>query len=398
MALSDLTIKSLKPASKAKKYADGDGLFLFITPSGTKSWRFRYRNIAGIEKGITFGIYPEVSLQTARIKRFEAKQLLSNGKDPSFEKREQKRIFRFNASNQFKSVAEEWFDLNKERWAKKYQVKVWNRLTKYAFPVIGSKPINEVSGLEILEEIIRPIERKGKTETTHKLLQNCSAIFRLALLTKRVNYNPLADLKGILKVHRPKSLPAIHINQLPKLLAALDIHKTAPINKLAIKLLLLTFTRTSELRQAKWDYFDFEKRLWTIPAELMKMRREHLVPLSKQALKVLIELKKISRDSEYLFPSRNKIKNPFMNENVINNILQDMGYKDRMVGHGFRSLASTTLNELGYSSDVIEKQLAHEERNAVRKAYNRAQYLPQRFKMVQFWADHIDKIMSKSNK
>ncbi len=395
MLLSDRTIKSLQPASKAKKYADGEGLFLFVNSNGTKSWRFRYRNVAGIEKELTFGVYPEISLLEARTKKIEVRKLIRAGKDPIADKKEKKLIAVYAAGNTFQGVATEWFNLNKDKWTNKYSLKIWSRLEKYVFPKIGDKAISQVTGLEILETIIRKLEKEGKTESSHKLLQNCSAILQLAFLTKRVPYNPLIGLRGVLKPHKTKGFPTIKIDELPDFLHRLEQHETSYLYKLAIEMLLLTFVRQGELRKAKWEYFNFEKKLWCIPAEMMKTRQEHIVPLSKQSLKVLKLIKDITGDSAYLFPTKNKIKHPYMNENVINNIIRSLGYKDKLVGHGFRSLASTTLNELGYSSDVIEKQLAHSERNKSRAAYNRAKYLPQRIEMMQFWADYIDTIIYK---
>lgn len=393
MTLTNLKIEKITPSSRARKYADGGGLYLHVSPNGKKHWRLRYRFL-GKENVISAGTFPDVSLGEARVRRNEVKSLLKQGKNPTYEKKEQIRVAKYNAGNSFSAVAAEWFDLNKDSWTEKYSKKVWSRMENYVFPVIGDKPIGEVSGLEILEDIIRKIEKKGKTETSHKLLQNCAAIFRLAFLTKRVAYNPLTDLRGVLKAHRAKPFPAIKINELPEFLNKLDEIDTSKQNKLSIRMLLLTFVRQGELRRAKWEYFDLEKKLWIIPAELMKMRQEHIVPLSNQLIALLNELKTISGGTGYLFPTKNKIKYPYMNENVINDILHKMGYKDRLVAHGFRSLASTTLNELGYPSDIIEKQLAHEERNQVRKAYNRAEYLPQRIEMMQGWADHIDTVLS----
>ncbi len=399
MTLTNLKIEKITPALKPRKYADSEGLYLQVNPNGTKCWRLKYRFL-GKEKVLAVGTYPEISLLEARNKRHEAKNLIREGKDPNLEKQEKVRIAKYNAYNKFSAVALEWFNLNKDSWTEKYSKKVWSRMENYVFPVIGNKPISEVSGLEILEGIIRKIERQGKTETSHKLLQNCAAIFRLAFLTKRVPYNPLTDLRGVLKSHRAEPFPTIKIAELPEFLCRLEKFDTALQNKLAIKMLLLTFVRQGELRRAKWEYFDFEKRLWIIPAELMKMRQEHIVPLSDQLIALLEQLKTISGDSDYLFPTKNKIKYPYMNENVINDILKNekMGYKGKLVAHGFRSLASTTLNELGYPSDIIEKQLAHEERNQVRKAYNRAEYLPQRIEMMQGWADHIDLMLSENKK
>jgi integrase len=388
MTLSHLKIENLQPVSKPKKYADGEGLFIQVNPNGTKCWRLKYYFL-GNEKILSLGVFPHVSLVQARAKRNEAKQLISEGKDPNNEKKEQIRTAKYNASNQFSSVALEWFELNKDKWTPKYASKVKNRLETYVFPVIGLKPINEVTGLKILDDIIRKLESKGHTETAHKLLQNCAAIFRLAFLTRRVPFNPLSDIRGVLKPHRTTSFPTIRIHQLKDFMQQIEACNTRQLNKLAIKMLVLTFVRQGELRKAKWEHFDLNKKLWYIPAELMKMRQEHIVPLAHQTIELLKEIKLHSGNSEYLFPTKNKIKHPYMNENVINDVIKKTEYRGKIVAHGFRSLASTTLNELGFAPDVIEKQLAHSERNHVRAAYNRAQYLPQRIEMMQNWADYV---------
>jgi integrase len=392
MTLTNLKVEKIKPSSKPKKYADDGGLYLHVYPNGSKYWRLRYRYL-GKENTISAGTFPEVSLADARNKRQEVKTLLRQGKDPSSEKKEQIRTAKYSASNQFSSVAIEWFELNKDKWTPKYASKVKNRLETYVMPVIGYKPINEVSGLEILDDIIRKLERKGHTETAHKLLQNCAAIFRLAFLTRRVPFNPLSDIRGVLKPHKTTSFPTIRIHQLKDFMQQIDECQTSTLNKLAIKMLVLTFVRQGELRTAKWEHFDLDKKLWYIPAELMKMRQEHIVPLAHQTIELLKGIKSLSGNSEYLFPTKNKIKHPYMNENVINDVIKKTEYSGKIVAHGFRSLASTTLNELGIAPDIIEKQLAHSERNQVRAAYNRAQYLPQRIEMMQQWADYIDSII-----
>jgi integrase len=395
MSLSEVVVRNLKPAEKARKYADSEGLFLFVNPTGTKSWRFRYRYL-GKEQELTFGTYPELSLLDARTKRLETRKLLATGKDPLAEKKEVKRIAIQNAKNTFKEIAKEWHELNKDNWSARHGIKILHRLEQHVFPVIGHKPIKEIDALDVLDNIIRVIEKNGHTEMSHRILNYCSAIFRLALLTKRVTYNPLADMRGILKPHKTKHYPTIKISGLPAFMQKLEAYNAPILHKLAIKMLLLTFVRSGELRKAKWEYFNFEKKLWCIPAELMKMRQEHIVPLADQTINLLHEIKKHSGGSEYLFPTRNVIKYPYMNENVINNIIKSkaMGYKGKLVAHGFRSLASTTLNELGVSPDVIEKQLAHEEQNKVRAAYNRAEYLQERTKMMQAWANYVDSIIN----
>jgi integrase len=396
MQLSDIAIKRLKPEEKAKKYADGEGLFLYVSPTGSKSWRFRYRDFTGAELEITFGKYPEIGLQDARKKRFEARQLLELGKDPKQERKEKERQVQLMLANRLEEVAKEWFDISFDHCTPKHRQKVWNSLRNHVLPKFGKRPITSIEALEFLNEIIRPIERIGNTDLAHNLLCYGNNIFRFAVITKRLPYNPLADLRGILKPHKRKHLPSFSIGDVPEFLEALDAFKADEIRKIAVKMLLLTFVRTKELRQAEWTHFDFGNKLWVIPKEIMKMRNEHIVPLSKQVIALLETLKKLSGDNKYLFPPINVIKHPFMNENAITNILKhkDMGYKGRIVGHGFRSLASTTLNELGwYHPQVIEKQLAHEETNKVKAAYNRAQYLPQRTELMQKWADYIDSII-----
>lgn len=396
MKLSEITIKNLKPELKGKKYADGEGLFLYVTPKGAKSWRFRYRDFTGEEQEIIFGTYPVKGLQDARKERFEARQLLQNGIDPKQHKKEKELQARLSLANTLKEVAKEWHEITHTDCSDKHRNKVWNCLSKHVFHKVGNHPISSIDALMFLNEIIRPLERLGKTEIAHNVLNYCSNIMRFSVITKRIPYNPLADLKGVLKPHRTQHFPAITIEEVPEFLNKLDNVHAPEQRKLAIRMLLLTFVRTKELRNAKWEQFDFDKKLWVIPKEIMKMKNEHIVPLSNQTLELLKRLKVLAHGSDYVFPSRNNIKSPFMHENAITDILkhEGMGYKGRMVGHGFRSLASTTLNELGwYHPQIIEKQLAHEETNKVKAAYNRAQYLPQRTELMQRWADYIDSVV-----
>lgn len=398
MSLTELKIRNLKPETKAKKYSDGNGLYLQINPSGTKCWRFKY-SWFDKERVLSIGTYPEVSLQMAREKRHDARMMLRENKDPCTEKKEARRLAKFNSDNSFETVAKEWFELNRHKWTPEHANRVWNRLDNHAIPIIGKRPISEIHSLEILEDVIRRIEKKDskgreRTETSHRVLQTCGAVFRFGILTRRLSYNPVQDLRGALKPHRRTHYPTIQIDEVPEFLKRLNAYRTSDLNKLAIKILMLTFVRQGELRQAMWKHIDFDRKIWRIPAHLMKMREEHLVPLSRQSLELIGNVQKISGDSEYLFPTQNKIKHPIMSENLINDIIKDIGYQGRLVAHGFRSLASTTLNELGYTPDVIERQLAHAERNSVRAAYNRAEYLPKRIAMMQDWADYIDGLKS----
>lgn len=388
MLLTDIKIQKAKPQDKPYRLKDGEGLFLLIHPNGGKYWRFRYF-FAGKEKVLALGTYPEVSLLDARDKRLVARKQVAAGIDPGAKKKQEKRQAAFNAENTLQSVAEEWFKTNKPIWTPDHAARLWRRIEANIFPELGARPISEIKSLELLD-VIRKVEKRGATELSHRLLHSCSVIFRYAVVTGRVTYNPAQDLKGALVPHRAESHPTIQAKELPDFFEKLEKVETSSQNKLAIRLLMLTFVRTGELRQAKWADVDFEAKEWRLPAHTTKMRDMHIVPLSKQTTRILKELKPITGWSELLFPSQQRQRHPMMSENTINHVLRKMGYKDKLVGHGFRALASTTLNEHGFRPDVIERQLAHAERNKVRAAYNRAEYMPERIKMMQWWADHLD--------
>jgi integrase len=363
-----------------------------VTPGGSRYWRYKYR-FHGKEKLLALGVYPAVSLLEAREKRLAAYKLLQDGIDPAAQKQDDKRQAAFKAENSFESVAEEWYRTNRNKWTDEHAERLWRRLMLHALPYIGKKPIGDIKALELLE-VIRRIEKHDKTETSHRLLQTCNAIFRYAVLIGRIEYNPANDLKGVLKPHKTENYPALKPRELPEFLSKLAVTETTALNKLAIRMLLLTFVRQGELRQSKWEDFDFAAKEWHIPAEIMKMRERHIVPLARQTLALLAELKPISGQGEYLFPSQQRRRHPIMSENTINKVLCKMGYQGRLVGHGFRSIASTILNEQGFRPDLIEKQLAHAERNKVRAAYNRAEYLAERHKMMQDWADYLCKTVN----
>ncbi|MEQ1790579.1 MAG: site-specific integrase [Rickettsiales bacterium] len=256
-------------------------------------------------------------------------------------------------------------------------------------PILENRPISDISALELLE-ILQKLEKAGKTETTHKLLQNCRGIFQRAVITKRASYNPAFDLQGVLKPHITKHYPTIGHNQLPDFLEKLEEVKTTEINRLAVKILMHSFVRTGELRKSKWADVNFKSGEWFFPADIMKNRLPHIVLLSKQLIELLRQLQRITGNSEYLLPSQNLQKNPIMSENTINSVIHDMGYKGELVGHGFRAMASTILNERGFNPDAVEVQLAHKCSNKVRAAYNHAQYLPERRQMMDWWGDFIE--------
>jgi integrase len=266
---------------------------------------------------------------------------------------------------------------------------LWCRVEANILPELGNCSISEIKSLELLDAL-RKVEKRGATELSHRLLQTCGVIFRYAVLTGRAEYNPTIDLRGALMPHKAESHPTIAAKELPKFFGKLTEVETSPQNKIAIRLIMHTFVRQGELRQAKWEDIDMEAKEWRLPAHTTKMRDLHIVPLSKQSLRLLKQLKELTGHGELLFPSQQRRKHAMMSENTINHVLRKMGYKDKLVGHGFRALASTTLNEMGFRPDVIERQLAHAERNKVRAAYNRAEYLEDRKKMMQHWSDFLE--------
>lgn len=397
MALTETSIRALKPSGKAQKVYDTGGLYLSITPSGAKSWRFKYR-MFGKEKKLALGNYPLITLKEARLKRDEAKKQLLSGIDPSAQRQADKRMAALSASNSFKAIAEEWHKTNKAKWTERHASVLLRRLELHIFPHIGHRPVKEIKPMEVLDAI-RRIEKRKATHLSHRLLQVCKLIFRYAIVTERAEYNAAADLQGALVAHKEKHYPTLKAKELPQFIEALDAVKTTVQNKLAVRLLLHTFMRQGELRHSKWADINWDHKEWYIPAENTKMRDSHLVPLSSQALTLLNELRALTGWSSYLFPSQQRQKNPVISENTINVVIKRMGYEGKIVGHGFRALASTILNEHGFKPDVIERQLAHAERNKVRAAYNRAEYLPDRRKMMQWWSDYLQAAenISKSN-
>ena len=391
ISLSDAKVRNAKPRTKRYKIADGDGLFLFVMPSGGKYWRLRYF-FAGKEKLLALGVYPEVSLADARERRAQAKKILAAGNDPGEVKKEAKRILIQQHENTFEVVALEWHENRLGKWTPEHAKKILKRLETHVFPRIGSRPIADVNTAELLS-VMRKIEEHG-AEIAHRLLQVCGQVFTYAVVTQRVSINPAVSLRGALKPVVKNNHAFVKPNELPEYLKKLDAYDGALQTKLALKFLLLTFVRTGELRGAAWSEIDFDKAEWRIPAERMKMRDPHIVPLSLQALAILQELQPITGNWVHVFPNQHKPSGQ-MSENTILYALYRMGYHSRATGHGFRSTASTVLNENEFPPDVIERQLAHSERDKVRAAYNHAQYLPERRKMMQWWADYLDEVAAK---
>ena len=391
MSLSDAKVRNAKPRPKQYKIADGEGLFLLIMPNGSKYWRLRYF-FADKEKLLALGVYPDVTLADARDRRSQAHKALAAGNDPGEVRREAKRAVIQKHENTFESVAREWHQNRLSKWTPEHAKKILKRLETHVFNRIGTHPIADITTADLLS-VMRKIEEHG-AEIAHRLLQICGQVFLYAVVTQRASINPAASLRGALKPAVKRNHAYIKPNELPEYLQKLHAYDGSFQTKLALRFLLLTFVRTGELRGAEWSEIDFDKAEWRIPAERMKMRDPHFVPLSRQAVAVLRELHLSTGQWRFVFPNQHK-PSGCMSENTMLYALYRMGYHSKATGHGFRSTASTVLNEHGFSTDVIERQLAHGERDKVRAAYNHAQYLPERRKMMQWWADYLDEVAAK---
>jgi len=385
MALNDTQIRNLKPKEKAFKLADGGGLYLHVTPAGGKLWRLKYR-YNGKEKTLSLGQYPRLPLADARSKALAAKRQLDEGIDPSLAKRQEK--YRQNKS--FGVVADEWWHAKKDKWSEGHADLVWSRLEKNILPWMKNRPIPEITTRELLE-VLRKIEKRGAVETARRIGQICNQIFIYSVASGYTENNVASSLNQALKERKVKSMPAItEPDQIKDLLNAIGGLQGSLAVKLALRIAPLVFVRPGELRRAEWKEFDLEEGLWIIPAAKMKMKRDHIVPLSRQAIEILTELYPLTGDGKYVFPTIRTKARP-MSENTLNAALRRLGYSgDEMVAHGFRTMASTRLHELGWKSEIIEFQLAHADKNKVRGVYNRAEYLEERKRMMQAWADYLD--------
>lgn len=389
MALSDTKIRNAKPKSKQYKLFDGDGLFLLVSPGGGKWWRFKYR-FGGKEKLLSLGTYPEVSLSQARERRFEARKHVANGADPSQIRKAEKASFE-SGDNTFEVIAREWFGKFEVNWAPGHAAKIKGRLENDVYPYIGQRPVLEITAPELLM-VLRRIESRGALDSAHRTRTTCSQIFRYAVATGRAERDPAADLRGALPPARSKHLASItDPEKVGGLLRAIDGYQGSLVTKCALKMAPLLFVRPGELRKMEWAEIDFESADWNIPPEKMKLKRPHLVPLSRQAVEVLKELKPLTGSGRYVFPSERTKQRP-MSDNTVLAALRRMGFsKSEMTGHGFRAMARTILDEvLNIRVDIIEHQLAHEVRDALGTAYNRTQFLDERRKMMQTWADYLD--------
>ena len=395
MALTVAAIKAAKPKDKGYKLSDAGGLYLMVSTTGAKSWRVKYR-IDGKEKTYTIGQYPDYSLQEARQERDKAKSQIRKGVDPSAKRNEAKRQRRIQVENLFGVSAYRWHELNTPRWTPRYALKVRQMIDRRLMPYLGDKPIHNITSADVLA-VLRLMEDEGIGETTRKVKNYLQGIFAYAIAEGLIENNPVPGITPALKAVPPANHQrALPFSMMGNFLTSIDAYGGHPVVKLGLKLLILTMTRTGEVRFGRWSEIDFEKRLWLIPAERMKMKTDHLIPLSHQAIDVLTELRQHTGHTEWLLRSPNAISKP-LSENAFLVLLKRTGFKQHTTTHGLRSTASTVLNEAGFRPDVIEKQLAHEERNQIRKAYNRADYLEERAEMLQWWADRLDEKQTGSN-
>jgi len=396
MPITHVAVVNAKPREKPYRLFDGRGLYLEISPSGGRWWRFKYR-LDGKEKRLSLGVYPDVSLKEARDHLDDVRRKLRAGIDPGEERKIQGKVFQVPPSGAtFETVAREWFTKHSPAWAPGHGDKIIRRLELNIFPWLGAKPIADIKPLELLGTVQR-IEQRGANETAHRALQNCGRVFRYAVATGRAERDISRDLLGALapvverhhaSIVEPKAVGA--------LLRAIDGYEGSLVVRCALRLAPLVFVRPGELRMAEWEEFNLDEKEWRIPAARMKMRAPHFVPLSTQAVEILRELHPLTGDKRFVFPGE-RSRDRAMSNNTVNAALRRLGYSsEQMTGHGFRSMASTLLNEQGWHPDAIERQLAHQEQNEIRAAYNYAKHLPERRKMMQAWSDYLYRLRASS--
>ncbi len=389
VGLTDTAIRRSHPTEKPYKLADGKGLYLLVNPSGGKLWRWKYRYNSK-EKLMPFGSYPEVTLADARARHAQARRLLAAGSDPMAERKAKKEAVIETSENPFSEIAALWFDHWKVNKSSRHVDATRRRLEANVYPTIGDRPIALIEPRELVA-MVKAIEARGVGDLAKRALETTGQVFRYAIAHGYASRNPAVEFKpsDVLRPTKKVNLARVEALELAGLLRAIEVYRGKVVTRLATKLLALTFVRTSELIEARWEEFDFEARRWNIPAERMKMDTPHIVPLSRQTIEILEMLRTITGSGPLLFPGERDSKKP-MSNNTILFALKRMGYGGRMTGHGFRGLASTILHEQGYDHEHIELQLAHAPRNAVSAAYNHALYLEPRAKMMQDWADFLE--------
>jgi integrase len=389
MPLTDVALKGLKVQPKAYKAADERGLYVMVTPAGSKLFRWKYR-FAGKEKVMPLGQYPGVSLAKARADRDAARLVLKSGSDPMALRKARKAAQALSAENSFAAIARMWWKDWSAARTSHHAAYVMRRLEADVFPAIGARPVAEIEAPELVR-MAKSIEARGALDIAKRALQTVSQVFRYAIAHGVASRNPASDIRpsDVLKTRQAENYARIGAKELPELMRRIDAYNGTPTTRLAMKLMAMTFVRTSELIGARWSEFDLRAARWDIPAERMKMRTPHIVPLSRQAVTLLRTLLAVSGHSALLFPGERDHEKP-MSNNTILKALERMGYKGRMTGHGFRGVASTVLHEKGFDHAHIELQLAHQERDKVSASYNHATYLQPRGKMMQAWSDYLD--------
>ncbi|ECG5846552.1 DUF4102 domain-containing protein [Salmonella enterica subsp. enterica serovar Augustenborg] len=392
MKLTARQISTAKPTEKPYKLSDGGGLYLLVNPNGSRYWRMKYR-YAGKEKLLSIGVYPDVTLAEARDKRTQAKRILAAGDDPSEVKQAEREAKNLAVNNSFELLALEWHEHKKPNWSSGYGDDILEYLRKDIFPYIGKKAITDIKPMTMLS-VLKKMEDRGVLDKLKKTRQACRQIFTYAIITGRAEFNPVTDLAGALKTPKQQHFPHLMPTQIGPFIHAVNTYSGSKVTRIATLLLMYTSVRTIELRASEWTEFDLDNDLWQIPKERMKMRRPHLVPLSRQVKSHLLELKKITGWGKYVFPGRNDAHKP-MSEASINQVIKRIGFAGKVTGHGFRHTMSTILHEKGFNSAWIEAQLAHADRNTIRGTYNHAQYLDGRREMLQWYADYLDELVGK---
>lgn len=393
MALTDSAIRALKPREKSYKVSDEKGLYLLVTPAGSRLWKLKFRNRSGKEKKLSFGAYPDVSLKEAREQRDQARKLAAHGIDPAEKKKRDRHAAKVNASNSFAAVARAYIAKREREGISDNTRGKLEWLLRQIESQIGSRAIAEIQPFEILDAL-RRIEASGRLQSAHRALQFSSQVFRYAVACQLAESDPTRDLRGALTGHKGKNHAAIlEPAKAGELLRAIDGYEGGLVTRAAMQLSALLFVRPGELRHAEWNELDFDAKVWRIPAAKMKMGLEHVVPLPCQAVELFESLRGFTGDGRYVFPSVRSGARA-MSENTVNAALRRLGYtKDEMTAHGFRAMASTLLNESGkWSSDAIERALAHQDKDAVRAAYHRGQHWNERVEMAQWWADYLDQL------
>lgn len=394
MPLTALQVKNAAPRAKEYELSDGDGLALRVRPCGSKAWRFRF-SLDGRQQHVSLGSLTAVTLAQARKLATDARQLVAQGQHPGAERQAAKAQAAIERASTFMALALEWHAHKSATWSPGYAADVLEGLKMDVFPHVGSRPLASIEPLEWLE-VFRRIEARGALEKLRKVRSRCAEVYRFAIVTGRARHNPVADIGTALQSPKSEHYPHLPVSELPALLAAIRASDGSELVKLAAQLLILTGVRTSELRCAPWAEFDLAAGLWQIPAERMKMRRPHMVPLPRQALALLEQVRQLTGGYTLAFPGRTDPARP-MSEAAVNQLLKRCGYHGRATGHGFRHTLSTALHEEGYPSEWVETQLAHVDKNSIRGTYNHASYLDGRRKMLQWYADHLDAMAKGGN-